>query len=117
MHLPFRQSTTTRGAAESYLYQLKNLLLVRGEGDGKVIICALANNLTPEQQDASIRYLCAEGFLAGDLEPLGRFHERMLDLEEQPVRWIIDPSWPSIDPSYALHIKRLCWYTAGTMMI
>lgn len=82
-----------------------------------MLICATADNLTPEQKEAFIQYLFREGFMDGDFNALDRFHARVLDRERQPVRWIVDPSWPEIDPVYALHIQRLCWYTAGTVMV
>ncbi len=81
-----------------------------------MLICATANNLTPAQRKAFIRYLGAEGFMA-NLETPCRFHEQILDQEGQALRWRVDPSWPKVDPAYAWHVRRLCWCLAGTMMI
>ncbi len=117
MKLPFRDSTTACRTAEFYLRHPETLLLVQGVEEGRVLICATTDNLTPEQQEAFVQYLCAEGFMVGDPEPFDRFHERVLNREGQPVRWIVDPSWPEVDPAYTLHIQRLCWCTAGIMMV
>ena len=114
---PLLRKPKTRGAAEFHLRHPENLLLVRGTEEGGVLICATADNLTPQQREAFVRYLGVEGFVAGDAEPPDRFHERLFNGEGQPVRWIVDPSWPEVDPAYALHIRRLCWYAAGTVMV
>ncbi len=103
--------------AEFYLRQPENLLLVKRERDGGVLICATADNLTSEQREAFVRYLSTEGFAPGAAGTLGWFHESTPDREESQVRWIVDPSWPTIDPSYVRHLRRLCWYTAGTMLV
>ena len=111
----FRAPRTSR-AAEFFLRHPENLLQVKRERDGGVLVCATADNLTVEQQEAFVRYLGAEGFMSGAFEPVGWFRGRNPDPEVQPVRWIVDPSWPEIDLVYARHLQRLCWCAAGTTM-
>ena len=117
MMRPLFRATTMSRAAEFFLRHPENLLLVKREGDGGVLVCATADNLTTEQKEAFVRYLCTEGFGSGDFESLDECHERIPDPGFQPVRWIIDASWPEVDPVYARHLQRLCWCAAGTMMI
>ena len=115
---PLFRKRAKEGTAEFHLCHPENLLLVRRKRDGGVLVCATADNLSTEQQSAFIRYLSEEGFVSGALiEPSGWLLESSLDCEEWPVRWIIDPTWPEIDPVYARHIQRLCWYVAGTTMV
>lgn len=116
MKLPFRRPLA-RATAEFYLRRPGNFLLVQGTREGEILVCATADNLTPEQREAFVRYLGAEGFMAGDPAPPGPFHERVLGQEGLRVRWRVDPSWPAVDPSYAWHLRRLCWCTAGTTMV
>ncbi len=116
MKLSFRKSFA-RGAAEFFLHNPENFLLVQGTGTGGMLIRATADNLTPAQREIFIQYLCAEGFIDGNCESPSRFHERIQNETQQPVRWIVDPFWPVVDPAYALHIRRLRWWIAGTMMV
>ena len=113
----FRQRRTNR-TAEFRLRRPENRLLVKGEGDGSVLICATADNLSVEQQTAFVRYLGEEGFMSGAwFEATDRPVEWSSDHEGRPVRWVIDPAWPEPDPVYARHLQRLCWYATGTMMV
>ena len=106
-----------RRAAGFYFPRPGNLLLVHGAREGKISVYATTDNLNQEQQEAFIQYLCAEDFVSGDDKPSDGFHGRGLDPEKPPVRWIVDPSWPAADAAYALHVQRLCWCVAGTMMV
>ena len=117
MTRPLFHKPKTSGTAEFLLRQPENLLLVKREKDGGVLICATADNLTAAQQEAFFHYLCVEGFVSMVSEPRDGFHACIRDWKEQPVRWIVDPSWPEVDPVYAGHLQRLCWYTAGTMVV
>ncbi len=116
MKLPFLRPVARR-AAGFHFPRPGNLLRVHGTGDGRICVYATTDNVNPAQQESFIQYLCAEGFLNGGVEPLDGFHGRVLDREEPPVRWIVDPSWPQADAAYALHIRRLCWCTVGTMIV
>ena len=90
----------------------ENLLLVRATAAG-VLVRAAEDNLTPEQQEVFIRYLRAEGFITASLAAPDRFGGRVLGQERVPVRWIIDSPGSEVDPSYALHRRRLSWCTLG----
>ena len=116
MRLLFRNPKAS-GTAEFLLRHPSNLLLVKRDREGRVLICATADNLTAVQQEAFVHYLCLEGFVSTVPDPLNGFHEQISDWKEQPVRWIVDPSWPEVDPVYVRHLRRLCWYTAGTMVV
>ena len=116
MKRPFRRPLA-RGSAEFYLRQPENLLLVRGTADGGVLVCATADNLSTAEQEAFIEYLCAEGFLTAAGRPPDQALDRMPGHDEPSVRWIVDPSWPEVDPGYALHIQRLARYTAGSLIV
>ena len=114
---PLFRQTPAGGTAEFYLRQPANLLLVKRERDGGVLICATADNLSTEQQEAFVRYLCAEGFASGAAGKSGWLREWCSDRETPPVRWIVDPSWPEADPAFTRHLQRLCWYMAGTLVV
>ena len=116
MKLPFRKPNA-RGSAEFYFRHPENLLLVRGTAVGGVLVCATADNLSMAEQEAFILYLCAEGFMTADGEPRDRAHDHVPDPGRRHVQWIVDPSWPEVDPEYALHIQRLGRYTAGFLMV
>ena len=115
MKLPFRKPIA-RGAAEFYLRHPENLLLVRRTAGG-VLVCATTDNLSTAEQEAFIHYLCAEGFMTADCEPQDRVHDPVPDHDEPLVRWIVDPSWPEVDPEYASHLQRLCRYTTGFLVV
>ena len=117
MMRPLFRVTTMSRAAEFFVRHPENLLLVKREGAGGMLVCATADNLTMEQKEAFVRYLCAEGFGSGDFESLDGIHERAPDPEVRPVRWIVDSSWPEVDPVYARHLQRLCWCAAGTTVV
>ena len=73
MELPLR-TVTTPEMAEFYRCSPENLLLVRGTRTGGVLICATADNLSPAQREAFIRYLWVEGFMAAiDLQESKRY--------------------------------------------
>lgn len=110
MKLPFCNPTARR-TAEFSLRCPENLLLVQ-RTESALLIYATANNLTLEQRAAFIRYLRAEGFVGGDFTQWSHSDKPIMTPGVQPVRWVIDPCWPEVDPAYALHIQRLCWYTA-----
>ena len=116
MKVPFLQRSERRPTG-FYFPRPGNLLLVHGTGEGEVSVYATTDNLSREQQAAFIRYLCAEGFLRIDCELPGCFDQNVRDQEQPPVRWIVDPSWREADAAFALHIRRLCWCTAGTLMV
>ena len=88
-----------------------NLLLVKREGVAGWLVCATTDNLTTARQTAFIGYLCAEGFISTAFEPMNDFTA----WKEAPVRWIVDPSWPEIDPVYARHLRCIRWCLVGTM--
>ncbi len=100
---PLFRKRTTGTAAEFYLRRPENLLLVKRERDGGVLICATADNLSEVQRAAFVRYLNEEGFVLAALE--------------LSVRWIVDSTWPQVDPVYLRHLQRLCWCLAGTMVV
>ena len=116
MKLRFRQSAAA-GRAEFHRRHPDNLLLVQGTRTGEVLICAMADNLTPEQQEVFIQYLWAEGFMAAGSEPPDCFSGYQPHPEEHPSRWIVDASWPDADPAYAWHRRRLCLCTLGAVLV
>ena len=105
------------GGAEFCLHQPANLLLVKRERDGGVVICATEDNLSTEQREAFVRYLYAEGFTAGVAGQSEWFRDWCSNREKPSVRWIVDLTGPEADPAFTRHIQRLCWYTAGTMVV
>ena len=100
------------GTAKFHWPHPENLLLVRATAAG-VLVRAAEDNLTPEQQENFIRYLRAEGFITASLAVQDRSGGRALGQERVPARWIIDSPRPEVDPSYALHRRRLSWCTLG----
>ena len=115
MHPLFRPPSKG-GTAEFYLRHPRNLLLVKREGSGGVLICATADNLSAEQKEAFVSYLRAEGFAPDEAGGSAWFRELILELERQNVRWIVDPFWPEPDPVYTRHLQRLCWLIVGTVL-
>ena len=105
---PARASVT----AEFLWHHPENLLRVRATTAG-VLVRAAEGNLTPAQQEGFVRYLRTEGFITASPAAPDRFGGCVLSQEGVPVRWIIDSSRPEIDPSYALHRRRLSWCTLG----
>ena len=116
MKLPLHKSTAF-GAAEFYRRDPENFLLLQRTEKGGMLICATADNLTPTQQEAFIQYLCAEGFVVADSEPLDCFEERRSCDENFPVRWMVGSSWRSVDPVYTLYMRRLCLCTLGIFLV
>ena len=116
MNLPLRKGTTP-DTAEFYRRSPENLLLVQGTSTGRVLVRATADNLTPEQQEAFIRYLQAEGFMAAGSDSPDRFGAWKLNRDMCLVRWIVDASWPDVDPAYALHLRRLSLCTLGIVVV
>ena len=72
MRRPLFHRQTTVGAAEFRLRHPGNLLLVKKERDGGVLICAKEDNLSAEQRAAFVRYLQVEGFVLRGSEPPDR---------------------------------------------
>lgn len=114
---PLLHKGPTRRTTEFYLRSPENLLLVKEEREGGVLVCSTADNLSTEQRMAFVCYLCVEGFVSGVCESADWCLESFPTREIQPVRWIIDPSWPLPDPVYVKYLPRLCGCIAGTMMV
>ena len=113
---PLLRQRAKDGEAEFRLCRPENRLLVKREKDGGVLICATADNLSAEQKEAFILYLCAEGFASAEAGGSAWLRELGPGSEGQAVRWIVDPSWPEPDPVYTRHLQRLCWLIVGTVM-
>ena len=73
--------------------------------------------MTPEQQEAFVRYLRAEGFMAANSHSPDRFAAWKLNQDTCVVRWIVDASPSDVDPAYALHLRRLYLCTLGTVVV
>ena len=116
MNLSLRPLTAS-GTARFYWRDPENLLLVQESISAGVLICAAEDNLTTAQREGFIRYLRAEGFITANSAAPDRFGERAASQERVSVRWIIDSSRPKIDPSYALHIRRLSLCLLGTVVV
>ena len=110
---PLLRRRTTKGTAEFLLRRPENLLLVKEERNGGLLICATADNLGAEHKEAFVRYLQMEGFVSGVFASSDWFQERVADWRGSAVRWIVDSSWSKADPVYARHVQRLCWCLAG----
>lgn len=111
MKFLFPRFTSPRLAEFRFRYPA-NFLSVRITRTGNVVILITANNLTSEQQTAFVCYLYTEGFI-DDFRPSTGAAESEWNQEQRLPRWIVDATWPEVDPMYDLHLRRLRLCTFG----